>query len=119
MFHTYICEIMAPKFTVEEYVRFSTISTSLNSVWLVIVRFFPGIQSWGIAWWINGLLIPEITVQRGTNYTFVVEGGDNPSNSASYHPLYITNNPEGGGAHHLDHIGLPVNSQSFKFIKCI
>ncbi|KFM69923.1 Protein Skeletor, isoforms D/E, partial [Stegodyphus mimosarum] len=66
-----------------------------------------GLQSWGIAWWINGLLIPELTVQRGTNYTFIVEGGNDISNSASYHPLYITNNPEGGGGQFLDQLGLP------------
>ncbi|KAG8175030.1 hypothetical protein JTE90_003214 [Oedothorax gibbosus] len=66
-----------------------------------------GSQSWGIAWWINGLLIPELTVRRGTNYTFIVEGGDNPSNTAAYHPLYITNNPEGGGGQFLDQVGLP------------
>lgn len=57
----------------------------------------------------NGLLIPELTVRRGTNYTFVVEGGDNPSNTASYHPLYITNNQEGGGGQFLDQVGLPVS----------
>ena len=31
---------------------------------------------WGISWYINGLLIPEIYVVRGKTYTFVVEGGD-------------------------------------------
>ncbi|XP_074594209.1 protein Skeletor, isoforms B/C-like [Brevipalpus obovatus] len=56
-----------------------------------------GIQSWGIAWWVNGKLIPEIHVQRGKNYTFIVEGGNDPSNQAQYHPLYITESREGGG----------------------
>lgn len=56
-----------------------------------------GEQSWGIAWWINGQLIPEIHVIRGHNYTFIVEGGNDPSRQAKYHPLYITNNPDGGG----------------------
>jgi len=56
-----------------------------------------GEQSWGIAWWINGLLIPEIHVRRGENYTFIVEGGSDPGRQARYHPLYITNNREGGG----------------------
>ncbi|XP_054714140.1 protein Skeletor, isoforms B/C-like [Uloborus diversus] len=65
-----------------------------------------GAQSWGIAWWMNGLLIPELTVRRGTNYTFIVEGGDDVTNSAAYHPLYITNNPEGGGGQFLDQLGL-------------
>ncbi|XP_074107985.1 protein Skeletor, isoforms B/C [Cotesia typhae] len=55
-----------------------------------------GQPSWGIAWYINDLLIPEITVERGQTYTFIVEGGVDPSNPARYHPLYITASPEGG-----------------------
>jgi len=51
---------------------------------------------WGIAWYINGLLIPEINVVRGKTYTFVVEGGLDPALSAKYHPFYITDDPEGG-----------------------
>ena len=35
-----------------------------------------GHVSWGIAWYINGLLIPEIHVERGQTYTFIVEGGN-------------------------------------------
>jgi hypothetical protein len=41
-----------------------------------------GTPSWGIAWYINDLLIPEITVERGQTYTFIVEGGDDSSNPA-------------------------------------
>lgn len=55
-----------------------------------------GHPSWGIAWWINDKLIPEITVERGQTYTFVVEGGKDHTNPARYHPLYITDSPEGG-----------------------
>lgn len=55
-----------------------------------------GTPSWGIAWYINDLLIPEITVERGETYTFIVEGGKDPANPARYHPLYITDSPEGG-----------------------
>lgn len=55
-----------------------------------------GTPSWGIAWYINDLLIPEITVVRGQNYTFIVEGGNDPANPAKYHPFYITDSPEGG-----------------------
>lgn len=55
-----------------------------------------GRPSWGIAWWINGLLIPEIYVQRGETYTFIVEGGSDPGNPAKYHPFYITDSAEGG-----------------------
>lgn len=55
-----------------------------------------GIPPWGIAWYINDRLIPEITVERGHTYTFIVEGGNDPSNPAKYHPFYITTSPEGG-----------------------
>ncbi|XP_029042533.1 protein Skeletor, isoforms B/C isoform X1 [Osmia bicornis bicornis] len=55
-----------------------------------------GQPGWGIAWYINDKLIPEITVERGQTYTFIVEGGNNPTNPARYHPFYITDSPEGG-----------------------
>ena len=51
---------------------------------------------WGISWYINGLLIPEIRVVRGETYTFYVQGGNDPSNQAKYHPLYITDDQIGG-----------------------
>ncbi|XP_043803770.1 protein Skeletor, isoforms B/C isoform X2 [Apis laboriosa] len=55
-----------------------------------------GQPAWGIAWYINDLLIPEITVERGQTYIFIVEGGNDPANPARYHPFYITTSPEGG-----------------------
>ncbi|XP_035890719.1 protein Skeletor, isoforms B/C isoform X2 [Anopheles stephensi] len=55
-----------------------------------------GHPSWGIAWFMNDLLIPEIYVERGQTYTFVVEGGDDTAQPAKYHPLYITSSSEGG-----------------------
>ncbi|XP_058807358.1 protein Skeletor, isoforms B/C [Phymastichus coffea] len=58
-----------------------------------------GHVGWGISWYINGLLIPEIHVVRGKKYTFVVEGGDNPEAPALYHPFYITDDPVGGYQH--------------------
>ncbi|XP_068625418.1 protein Skeletor, isoforms D/E-like [Battus philenor] len=58
-----------------------------------------GHVGWGISWYINGLLIPEITVVRGKKYTFVVEGGSDPEVPARYHPFYITNDPVGGYFH--------------------
>ena len=66
-----------------------------------------GEQSWGIAWWINGLLIPEIYVKRGENYTFIVEGGNDPGRQARFHPLYITNNREGGGGQDITQLNTP------------
>lgn len=62
-------------------------------------RGYPAITGhvgWGISWYINGLLIPEINVVRGKTYTFVVEGGNNPDVPANYHPFYITDDPVGG-----------------------
>lgn len=58
-----------------------------------------GHVGWGISWFINGLLIPEIHVVRGKTYTFVVEGGNNPDIPAKYHPFYITDDPVGGYEH--------------------
>uniref|UniRef100_A0A1B0DPP9 At5g54830-like domain-containing protein n=1 Tax=Phlebotomus papatasi TaxID=29031 RepID=A0A1B0DPP9_PHLPP len=55
-----------------------------------------GHVGWGISWYINGLLIPEINVVRGKTYTFVVEGGFDPEIPAKYHPFYITDDPVGG-----------------------
>lgn len=64
-----------------------------------------GKPSWGIAWYINGLLIPELTLQRGVEYTFTVEGGvggPHGNNSAKLHPFYITDSPVGGYIDQLD-----------------
>ncbi|KAK9294616.1 hypothetical protein QLX08_010840 [Tetragonisca angustula] len=58
-----------------------------------------GHVGWGISWYINGLLIPEINVVRGKKYRFVVEGGENPDTPARYHPFYITDDPVGGYQH--------------------
>ncbi|CAL1686322.1 unnamed protein product [Lasius platythorax] len=58
-----------------------------------------GHVGWGICWYINGLLIPEINVIRGKRYTFVVEGGSDPEIPARYHPFYITDDPIGGYQH--------------------
>lgn len=58
-----------------------------------------GHVGWGISWYINGLLIPEINVVRGKEYTFVVEGGFDPEIPAKYHPFYITDDSVGGYFH--------------------
>ncbi|XP_062123757.1 protein Skeletor, isoforms D/E isoform X1 [Drosophila sulfurigaster albostrigata] len=58
-----------------------------------------GHVGWGISWYINGLLIPELHVVRGRTYTFVVEGGNNPDIPAKYHPFYISDDPVGGYEH--------------------
>jgi hypothetical protein len=66
-----------------------------------------GLQSWGIALWVNKELIPEIHVKRGTEYTFVVRSGKDPSRQAKYHPLYITDNPEGGDGQEPEKLNTP------------
>lgn len=63
---------------------------------------FSGHVGWGISWYINGLLIPEINVVRGRTYTFVVEGGNDPNTPARYHPFYITDDEVGGYEHKTD-----------------
>ncbi len=60
-----------------------------------------GRPGWGIAWYVNGSLIPELVLRRGKTYTFIVEGGDDPSLQSSYHPLYITNLIGGGRLQNL------------------
>ena len=50
-----------------------------------------------LAWYINGLLVPELTLTRGERYTFKVYGGSNDgATMEGYHPFYITNSPTGG-----------------------
>ncbi|XP_054758503.2 protein Skeletor, isoforms B/C-like [Lytechinus pictus] len=55
-----------------------------------------GRVGWGIAWFINGILIPELTLKRNVTYTFRVFGGDNANFSGNYHPFYITDDINGG-----------------------
>lgn len=55
-----------------------------------------GTPSWGIAWYVNDLLIPEIYVERNVTYTFRILGGDDPNVPADYHPFYISDDPVGG-----------------------
>lgn len=45
-------------------------------------KAITGEPSWGIAWYINDLLIPEITVERGQTYEFIIEGGYDPAQPA-------------------------------------
>lgn len=50
----------------------------------------------GLAWYINGLMIPELWLRRGLTYSFKVRGGNNPHSPEYYHPLVITDEPQGG-----------------------
>ena len=62
---------------------------------------------WGIAWYLNGSLIPEIYVLRGTQVTFNVNGGNVPSVASNYHPFYLTSSSTGGIMNELD-LGNPI-----------
>ena len=63
---------------------------------LLHLRCPSGLPGWGIAWYINNTLIPELVVERGKTYTFHVYGGDNPAEDSNYHPFYITSSSSGG-----------------------
>lgn len=52
--------------------------------------------STALAWYINGLLAPELWLRRGLTYVFKVHGGNNPHSPEYYHPLIITDDPHGG-----------------------
>ncbi|KAG9510585.1 Protein Skeletor, isoforms D/E, partial [Fragariocoptes setiger] len=55
-----------------------------------------GRPGWGISYYIDGLMIPELVVQRGKSYKFIVEAGNDKTNSAARHPFYITDSADGG-----------------------
>lgn len=73
---------------------------------------FTGHVGWGISWYINGLLIPEINVVRGKTYTFVVEGGHDSEIPAQYHPFYITDDSVGGYEHKTEEEKAVINTNS-------
>jgi hypothetical protein len=52
--------------------------------------------STGLAWYINGYLIPELWLRRGLTYAFKVYGGNNPHSAETYHPFIVTDEPHGG-----------------------
>ena len=66
-----------------------------------------GQDGWGIAWYLNGLLIPVVYVLRGTTVRFNVYGGNDATNAAEYHPFYITSSDE-GGVHSLAAASQPI-----------
>ncbi|XP_020281603.1 protein Skeletor, isoforms B/C isoform X2 [Pseudomyrmex gracilis] len=55
-----------------------------------------GKPSVGLAWYIQGSLIPELYLRRGLTYNFHVHGGNNPHSASLYHPLIITDDSYGG-----------------------
>ena len=57
---------------------------------------YAGEAGWGISYFIDGELIPELVVERGRTYTFVIETGEDPEILAEYHPFYITDSISGG-----------------------
>ena len=67
-----------------------------NNITLYVCTYSTGQAGWGIAWYINGTIVPELVVERGRTYTFLVYGGDNPADDSNYHPFYITDSRNGG-----------------------
>lgn len=61
-----------------------------------LITLLAGETSVGIAWYIEGALIPELYLRRGLTYNFRVYGGNNPHSANFYHPLIITDEPHGG-----------------------
>lgn len=62
-------------------------------------RGYPGMTgqtSFGLSWYLHGYLAPVVYLERGMKYQFLVEGGNNPSDSEFYHPFIITDEPTGG-----------------------
>lgn len=57
-----------------------------------------GRASWvpPVSWYVNGLMVPELVVERGQSYRFIVEGGNDKTGATRRHPLYLTDSPEGG-----------------------
>ena len=55
-----------------------------------------GRPGWGIAWYVNGTIVPELVVVRNRTYTFLIRGGNDPSDTSNYHPFYITDSKNGG-----------------------
>uniref|UniRef100_A0A1B6DSH2 DOMON domain-containing protein n=3 Tax=Clastoptera arizonana TaxID=38151 RepID=A0A1B6DSH2_9HEMI len=55
-----------------------------------------GMPSNGLAWYINGLLIPEVWMRRGFTYGIRIFGGNDPHSAEFYNPLIITDEPHGG-----------------------
>ncbi|OQV24598.1 Protein Skeletor, isoforms D/E [Hypsibius exemplaris] len=55
-----------------------------------------GKPTWGLVWYLNGKLAPELILRRGYPYRFIVYGGMYPQALAKYHPLYITSDSSGG-----------------------
>lgn len=44
----------------------------------------------------SDILIPLVEIRRGTTYTFLVNGGDDPTSAAQHHPFYLTDSLVGG-----------------------
>ena len=70
--------------------------SSIEVIFATFVLIFLGRPGWGISWYINNTLIPELVVERDRTYTFLVYGGNNPADGANYHPFYITDSEIGG-----------------------
>jgi len=62
-----------------------------------------GLGEHGSAWYVNGDLAPDLYLLKGTEYTFIVEGGLGTDSSGTIHPFYLTSDSEGGYATKSDY----------------
>ena len=58
--------------------------------------FFTGLGAEGSAFFVNGLLAPELYLEREKDYVFVVETGLGTDAEGTFHPLYFTSDNLGG-----------------------
>jgi hypothetical protein len=64
----------------------------------LILNCFEGVSSnlGGTALYVNGLMAPDIYLERGRTYSFVIETGLGSDPDQTFHPVYITSDPTGG-----------------------
>lgn len=96
-------KIHSLKYLKQTFSKFNVSLHSIKAATLVIIyvilkRYLQntGHPSTALAWYINGMISPEIWLRRGLSYAFKVYGGNNPHSAEYYHPLIITDEPHGG-----------------------
>ena len=62
-----------------------------------VIYLGVGKKGEGTALYVNGLLTPDIYLERGNRYTFLIEtGAGDLGNYEDFHPVYITSDSSGG-----------------------
>ena len=69
----------------------------LNTSIYILQNEGIGKKDGGTALYANGLLTPDIYLERGSRYTFLIEtGAGDIGNYEDFHPIYITSDSSGG-----------------------